>query len=129
MKRRLGWIVIVGILLFTIALLAIGLISTRTKLAETRADLSVTKFFLDITREQEPPEAFLRISVVLYTEGKKKAAYQFLEYAIFKMDNQRQEDLSLLPTQMLRDPVIAKKLGLKVTKKGSQGNIRRFGGG
>jgi hypothetical protein len=129
MKRRLGWIVIVGILLFTIALLAIGLISARTELAAARQELAVAQCVLDDAKEQEQIEGFIRISVVSYIEGDKKAAVRFLEYAIYKMADRDRQNIGVLPAKMLKDPVIAKKLGLnKLAKKGLQGN-RRFGGG
>jgi len=126
-KRRLGWIVLISILLSAIAFFAIALISARTKLAETRAELAATESVLEDTREQEQIEAFFRTSVVLYTEGDKKAAVRFLEYAISKMDARRNADLGILPAKMLKDPRVAKKLGIKLAK-GPQKN-RRFGGG
>ena len=127
MKRRLGWIVIVGIFLFAIIFFAVALISARTELAEVKTELATTEFILSVTSEEWQIECFLRTSVVLYTEGRKKEAYRFLEYAIFKMDAKRNADLSMLPAKMLKDPRFAKKLGLtKLTKKG---DVRRFGGG
>lgn len=39
-EKKVGMFVIVGILLFTIALLAIGLISVRTELVKAKAELS-----------------------------------------------------------------------------------------
>ena len=100
---------------------------TRQELRQTRKELATTEFILDATREQEQIECFLRTSVAFYFDGKKKEAYRFLEYAIFKMDAKRNADLGMLPAKMLKDPRFAKKLGLtKLTKKG---NVHRFGGG
>jgi len=126
-KRRLGWIVFISILLSAIAFLAIALISARKELKEVKAELKQTESVLEDTREQEQIEAFLRTAVALYADGKKKEAYRFLEYAVSKMDSRRQEDLGLLPAKMLKDPRVAKKLGIKLAK-GPQKN-RRFGGG
>ncbi len=126
-KRRLRWIVLVGILVSAIAFFAIALISARTELKEIKAELKVTESVLEDTRDQEQVEAFLRTAVVLYTEGRKKEAIRFLEYAIYKMDARRNADLGILPAKMLKDPRVAKKLGLKLAK-GSQKN-RHFGGG
>lgn len=126
-KQRLGWIVILGILLFTIALLEIGLISARTELAAARQELAAEQSALDDAKEQEQIECFLRISVVSYTEGRRKEAYRFVEYAIYKMADRDVAHLGALPAKMLQDPLIARKLGLKKGK--TQIHACRFGGG
>ena len=134
-KRRLGWIVLVGILLSAIVFFAIALISARTKaavakaeLAEVQNNLTEARSALEAAKDEEQIQVLIRVSVVSYTEGDRAAAVRFLEYAISKMDSRQQEDLGMLPAKMKKDPIIAKKLGLKLAK-GSHGSARRFGGG
>lgn len=125
-KRRLTRIVLVIIAVFVIIFFFVILMAARERLTATRTGLMGTEFALDVAREQEQIKNFLNASADSYAVGDKKAAVRFFEYAIMLMMDREKRDLGLLPAKMLRDPLIARKLGLK---RGKQTASRRFGGG
>jgi len=128
MKRRMGWIVLVGILLSAIAFFAIVSISARKEVAKIRAGLATVRPALEIAAEDKHIEYYLENAVLFYNEGQKRDCFKFLDTAFERMKDRNRRNLMTLTEEMIRDPAVTSRLGFKTIER-TQRNVRRFGGG
>jgi len=131
MKRRMGWIVLIGILVSAIAFFAIALTSARTELAKIRAGLVTVGPALEIAAEDEEIKCYLENAVLFYNEGQKRDCFKLLDVAFEKMKDRNRRNFMTLTEEMIRNPAVTSRLGLGTMRnvKATQRTARRFGGG
>jgi len=125
-KRRLGWIVLVIILLMALISFTVVLVTAKRELAATRAELKEARVALNDMENSGQIEALLLAAVTFYTEGQIQKSYRLFDYAIEKMVNRQKEYVDVLPRWLFYDPIVARKFGLE---RGVKRSFRRFGGG